>query len=263
MADAPPLAVTPAAPLAVPPTVPLVNDAYWFGFSKSLIDSALKSRDDAAATLQVFVGWLWTVYTAGAVVGINVGKLSLGFWPSVLIGSPVIALIAVYWMTIWVRIPEVIEFDPRLPKDIERAYNHNIKEKQGRLHRTLVWTAFAGALAATAIVYASVASSTAQTARLNVQVIREGDTHVIYVSGNAPEIAHVLLTVYQYDGKQRGERLASEDVPTDKGLFRAARIPVTSLTTKMLLVEVDADLKDSSAKMLLSKEVPLDSLPKP
>lgn len=243
-----------------PPTVqPQINDAYWFAFSKTLVDGALKSRDDAADKLQGFVGWLWTIYTAGAVIGINLGKLSLGFWPSLLVGSPVVALVGVYWMTIWVRTPEVTAFDARVPKQIEYAYERNLKEKQRKLLITLICTAIAGALTASAIGYASVASSAAQTPRLNVQIAGELESRTIFVSGNAPDAPNVVLSVYGYEGKQRGALLSREEVPTDKGQFRGAPLHVNGSVPKTVFAEVAAELKESGAKMILSKEVSLDA----
>lgn len=242
---------------------PQINDAYWFAFSKTLVDGALKSRDDAADKLQGFVGWLWTIYTAGAVIGINLGKLSLGFWPSILIGSPVVALIGVYWMTIWVRTPEVTAFDARVPKQIEHAYEHNLKKKQQKLRCTLVCTALAGALTASAIAYASVESSAAQTPRLNVQITDEPESRTIFVSGNAPDALNVVLSVYGYEGKQRGALLSRENLPTDKGQFRAVPLQVSGSMPKTVFVEATAELKESGGKMILSREVNLDGSVKP
>lgn len=237
------------------PAVPQVNDGYWFAFSKTLIDGALKSRDDAAATLQTFVGWLWTLYTAGAVVGINLGKLSFSLPLSLLIASPAVILIGVYWMTVWVRTPEVCVFDPRVPDQIEAAYNHNLKRKQCKLTWTLGFTALAGALTAAAIVGASVAPQTSQIPKLAAHASLEGDSVNVFVSGAAPDASRVSINIYEYDGKRRGLQLTSEDLVADKGSFQSPPIKIPRPQSKALLIEVAADLKEAGAVMTLSKQV--------
>lgn len=247
--------ISPQVPCS--PVGPQVNDQYWFSYSKTLIDGALKSRDDAAATLQAFVGWLWTAYTAGAVVGVNLGKLSFALIPSLLIGSPVVALVGVYWLTVWVRTPEVIAFDPRLPKDIEHAYDHNLKVKQHRLAITLVCTALAGALTASAIVYASIAYQSAVSLQLSVRAQLDHQTRTIFVSGAVPDLPKVQLGVYEFDSNTglRGKCLTSEEIASDRGIFRSMAIPISGSAAKALRVEITGDLKESGGKVLLSKEI--------
>jgi hypothetical protein len=220
-----------------PPTVPQINDAYWFGYSKTLVDGALKSRDDAADKLQSYVGWLWTIYTAGAIVGINLGKLSLDLWPALLIASPVVALVAVYWMTIWVRTPALTKFDPRMPQDIERAYNHNLKKKQRRLVLTLIAAALSAVQVAAVLVYASTVSTPPTAPSLQTVIHVQEGQKVLFVTGTVGDAKSVTLTLYEYSNKARGRPIWSAAVASDKGAFSSAPIILNASTPAQLVVE--------------------------
>jgi hypothetical protein len=243
------------ADISAPP-VPQINDGYWFAFSKTLVDGALKSRDDAAEKLQVFIGWLWSIYTLGTAIGINLGKLSLGLWPSVLIGSPIIALVCVYWLTIWVRTPALLQFDPRVPQDIARVYEHNLLQKQRRLSLTLMAAGLAAVLVAWALSYASMVSSPSAVPQVAAEINTDHGTTSLFVKGNVGDAQTALLTV---SDNQRV--FAQETIPTDKGAFRIEAIHLAPPLPKSVLVQVTANLKTGGSKILVSKEVALPGAP--
>ena len=60
----------PPTPPVPPPSAPAssedrpyVDTAFWFKYSGAVIESALTSRNTAAATLASFLVWLWPIYT--------------------------------------------------------------------------------------------------------------------------------------------------------------------------------------------------------
>ena len=238
---APGPAPTPA-PRPVPGAVPQINDAYWFSYSKNIVDGALKSRDDAADKLQTFVGWLWTVYTAGAAVGFALGKLSLSLLAAVLVSSPILALVIVYWMTVWVRVPILGQFDPQIPGQIEHLYNHNVLRKQWRLRLTLGAAAGSAILVAGAVFYAATTPVAPSAPAIKTVVHTVNDGKRLFVSGNLGDSKIVVVTVYSYANNQRGEILASETMTADKGFFRSGPITLNKTANSPVLVEVTATL---------------------
>ena len=242
------------------PPIPQVNDGYWFNYSKALVDGALKSRDDVAEKLQAFVGWLWSLYTAGAAVGLGLGKLSLGFAGSVVIGSPVVVLVGVYWLTIWVRTPELMQFDPRIPKDIERVYEHNLLMKQRRLRLTLGAAGFAAVIVAWALFYAATVSSSGSP-RVAGTIVTNQATTALYVSGNVGDAQNAVMTVYEYSHKKRATVIATEPLAMEKGAFRASAIALPVPAPDVVLVEVGADLKPNGSKIVVSTEVAVHAAP--
>jgi hypothetical protein len=244
---APPTFAVPSTPTATPE----VNAAYWFGFSKSLVDGAMKSRDDAAEKLQSYVAWLWTVYTAGTVVGINLGKLSLNLWPAILIGSPIIALLGVYWLTVWVRTPTLVRFDPRVPADIELAYQHNLSRKQARLILTLACAGLSAALIAAVLVWAATQSPQSGSS-LGVSIMTQNNSRLLFASGTISDASQVTVTVYEYAKNVRGKLLSSDTVTTDKGFFRARGVPIDSTSSPLL---IEAYGSASATATTLSKTV--------
>src|SRR5437762_13700390 len=97
---------------------PVVDDAYWFAYSKELVEKAITSRNEQAARFQSLVGWLWGIYTASAALGLTLGKANLPTCVKVVIALPSLFLIFAYWMAVEAQTPADVEFDPRSPTQI-------------------------------------------------------------------------------------------------------------------------------------------------
>jgi hypothetical protein len=251
-----------APPTGVPPpiAVPQINDAYWFSYSKTVVDRAIQSRDDAAEKLQTYVAWLWTVYTLGASVGFALGKLSLDFWPAILVSSPVLALVIVYWMTVWVRVPVLCQFDPRIPEQIEKLYSHNLLLKQRRLKLTLVAAAAAALLVSCALFCAATISTTRQAPFIQTIVRSDKETKELVVSGYLGDATKVALTLYAYKNKQRGDIVASDSTTVEGGFFHSRPIPLSKLVSQQsLLIDVTATLNSGGPTITASKVIDLTS----
>ena len=129
---------------------PKVDDQYWFDLSKTLADDATTLRTEAAAKLQTMVSWFWTVYT-GAV---TIGAVALKNLPGHILGwlaAPSPILVLAYWMTTRAQMPADIEFDPRSPDDIQRAFNDGMERKKLALSWALVLSFIAALVLAIAL----------------------------------------------------------------------------------------------------------------
>lgn len=218
-------------PAAEPPAVPApaIDMAYWFAYSKTLVDGAVKQRDDAAERLQNLVTWLWTIYTAGVTVGVTLGKASLAEWQAVLLGIPSIMLPLVYCMTLWVRGPNLVTFDPRSPSDIEGVYDKAVQSKTKRLRLTVFVAYVTTVVVGVAIIGSSLATATHDAASLTVTSAALDGTPLIDMSATLPDVPKAILVVERKERawscmlpldpvRERLHELIS--VPPDGGAFR-------------------------------------------
>ena len=139
-----PIITTEPAAAITPAPEPAINDDYWFKYSREIVSSSLAACDAAAAKLQSYAIWLWTIYTAGAGIGFTLAAKDMPLGAKILIAIPSGLLICVYWSTVWVQMPVLTKFDPVSPTQIERSYAHALIEKRKRLNRTSFLGAAAG-----------------------------------------------------------------------------------------------------------------------
>ncbi len=159
---------------------PKVDHQYWFDYSKDALDAALIRRDEAAARIQRLVTWLWGIYTGSTAIGFALFEKSLPNDAMLVILGGNLALIVVYWATVWVQVPVARSFDPRSPTEIRAAHGEAVRLKQFRLNVTLFLALAAGILVSLAIVTAALAEpvvrpSPAPEYRIETEVARRGD----------------------------------------------------------------------------------------
>src|ERR1044071_644190 len=131
--------------MADPQTIsPAIDDAYWFAYSKEIIEKSVGTLNDQAAKLQNLIGWLWGIYTASAAVGLTLAKASYPVLPTVLIASPSLILVFAYWSAVDAQRGVDVEFDPRSPTEIKQAYLYTVGQKKKRFTKARCWSIAAG-----------------------------------------------------------------------------------------------------------------------
>ncbi len=236
---------------------PQINDEYWFAYSKSIVDGALRARDDAADKLQAFVAWLWVIYTAGAAVGINLGKLALAPSLALLIASPIVVLMVAYWLTVWTRMPDLVQFDPRVPEEIEHVYQHNVLAKQRRLILALACAGLSGLLVAASILVASTVKN-ASTPALSGTVMHHDSATYLEVSGNTGSGTHGTVSVYVYNERTVGMLLWQQNLDLVRGEFPPVSIKLPDPVPHNVQIELSSEDANANARVIVSKvlEVP-------
>jgi hypothetical protein len=174
----------------------LVNDRYWLGRARGMLDQSIRGRDEAAARLASGVGWLWTVYTGAALVGVALRDRPLPGWVVVLLVLPAVLLVAGYGLATWAQLPVDVSFDPRVVEEIRTVHTHATQVKQCRLRLAGV----AAGLGALAVVGAVVATAVVHTggsgpALMAVTQERPAGQVVVLVRGQFPAGRPVTLTV--------------------------------------------------------------------
>ncbi len=134
---------------------PVLDDAYWFAYSKDIVEKAVASRNEQAARFQTFIVWLWGIYTASAAVSLTLGKENLPLYAKVFIALPSLILILAYWSAVQAQTPPYVRFDPRSPTEIMAAYDEQVRQKENLLWWARAWSFVAAFLIGAALVLAS------------------------------------------------------------------------------------------------------------
>ena len=179
------------------PIIPIVNDQFWFEFSKKMVEIGQSKRDDAAAKLQTMIGWFWGIYTAGAAVGISLSQTSYSLPIILLIASPSIVLIAAYWVSVWVQMPVEVQFDPRIPNDIKNAYIKGINIKGRKLTAAIALSASAAILVSTALIASSLSKKVPIPNFQAFHHVKEGHD-IIALSGYFPPEKKVIVRITSF-----------------------------------------------------------------
>jgi hypothetical protein len=174
----------------------MVNDRYWLGRARGMLDQSIRGRDEAAGRLASAVGWLWTVYTGAVLVGVALRGQILPGWAVGMLVAPALLLVAAYGLAVWAGLPLDVAFDPRVVEEVQQVHEQATREKQRRLRlagmaAALGALAVLAAVAVTAIVRAGPAGPS-----LTAVVDRPPNSRpMVLVTGRMPAGTPVTVTV--------------------------------------------------------------------
>ncbi|MFL5381771.1 MAG: hypothetical protein ACJ8GN_04585 [Longimicrobiaceae bacterium] len=215
---------------------PAIGHQYWFDFSRTLVDGAISRRELAAEALQKLVIWIWGVYTAAASVGFALSGKELTLPATVLIALPSALLILVYWGTVWVQMPRLVAFDPRVPDEIEQAHRKIVEAKERRLMLTLLLSVVTAAMVSLGLVVASVGRAPRFTPpSFRAELAREGARSRVAVTahvGQAPR-ATLRVTPLGVVPARRAPMVATL-IPDSGGLLQASTALPTAVDSALV-----------------------------
>ena len=107
----------------------VVGDRFWLGYAQEMVKAAVSARDRRAEQLTNGIAWFWTVYSAAALVILTTRTPAPPLVVFVLLALPMVLLIVAYYVASMVRAPIRIEFDPRVPAEIEAAHRQAVLHK--------------------------------------------------------------------------------------------------------------------------------------
>jgi len=235
--------------------VPSVDHAYWFEYSKSLLDEALNKRETAAGAIQKLVVWLWGIYTASAAIGFTLSGKELSFWPAIIIAAASGSLIIVYWGTVWVQVPIAVSFDPRSPTEIKGAYNKAVKEKSFRLSVTLLGSVVAAIMVSVALMVASVSKPLKHDySNISAKVSELGGKQILSVTAWVGETDEALVTATPLlAGDKKGEVVQSLILPSEQGLLQTSMV-IPDKSAPHIMLELNWTSK-SGTEIRISKSI--------
>lgn len=205
-----------------PAAEPKVTDQYWFDYSKHLITTAISKREKAAENLRKLVFWLWGIYTASSAVGLTVTDKILSPWTAVVVALASTSLIAVYWATTWIQMPNVVAFDPRSPSEIETVHNNRVTSMDNRLWVTIVLSLISAILVSLSIVMVSVGQrNRPSTSHFKASVIETVDGRTLALTGHVGTAQEATLRIRPLLNDTLVGRVISQVyLPTAEGLLQ-------------------------------------------
>lgn len=219
----------------------MINDQYWFEFSKLLVENAQQSREKVAEKLQALVVWLWGIYTAATSVGFAISNKDISAEILILIISGSLSLILVYWATVWVQLPIQVEFDPRSPTEIAQAYEEGMKIKDKRLKFTFLLTACSIILVSAGFVAASTMNHlTSDSYDFKAKILDDNSNSSLALTAFVGKVDTVKITVTpisESEDKELTNEKAFFFSPTDKGYIQVS-LPLET-TPNNVLVEFE------------------------
>ncbi len=203
----------------------LVNDRYWLGRARGMLDQSIRGRDEAAARLTSGVGWLWTVYTGATLVSVALGKEPLPGWVLGVLVAPALLLVAAYTLATWAALPVEVAFDPRVVEEVQQVHEQATRVKQRRLRLAGVSAALGALAVVTAVVVTATVRSGPSDPSLTAALHRQPNgRRVVLVEGRFPLGTAVTLMVTADHGT--GGPVAQLVTADKAGLIRAS-IPVS------------------------------------
>lgn len=181
---------------------PLINDAYWFGIAKDLIDKAPDNINASADKFKDLILWLWGIYTP--IIGIGSTALSLfskteySAAAVILLVFPSIVLLFAYWAATRAATSANVKFEPRSPEDIERAFYEGLREKSKFYRLSQILAGVSCALIPIAIMTASISKKEETKFKT---VLSEKS---VLLSGKFPEQSQITVFI---ENKNIGKRV--------------------------------------------------------
>lgn len=206
-------------------TKPLIDDDYWFEYSKKLMDEGAKGSSEIAKKFQTLVAWLWPIYTAGAAVGFPLADKRLAPGTTGLIVLASAAMILVYWLTVWMQVPVRVRFDPRIPQEIRNTYSLISRTKNRRTLITAGVSLVAAMLVALSLALASLSpSSSGQAPNLEAFLGKNQDPQQLSlcVTNINADPGHPLVMVRARTPEKEVKGSPRLLKPTAKGLLQTS-----------------------------------------
>jgi predicted histidine transporter YuiF (NhaC family) len=134
----------------------ILGDRYWLARAKSMADSAITAREEAAGRIVTGVAFFWTIYSTVVVASLAVSQRASATL-TIALTIPAAVMVVAYLVALIVIYPVDVQFDPRSPTDIERAYKYALQRKCQRLRAAVFCTSIAGVAVLMAILVAGLA----------------------------------------------------------------------------------------------------------
>ncbi len=197
-----------------------VGDRFWLAYAQELVRGAVSAPERRAEQLSAAIAWLWTIYSSAALVVLAVGGARLPILASLLIALPSVLLIVAYWLASRVRRAIAVEFDPRVPAQVEFAHAQAAQVKA----RSLRFAEAAAAIAACSVVLSLLTALLGKGGPEAELAVRAdpADPRQLLVLGSMPKHAAVQLSVRDTAASAAaGGTVSSLERADDQGLLRA------------------------------------------
>jgi hypothetical protein len=182
----------------------LVDDHYWLGRAAKLIEEAVDVKRATADRLVHAVAWLATAFVLFATTFFATKLTSPSHLVLGVCSGTALIVISAYLVAVHAASPTYVEFDPRVPAEIESAYSEmaTTARKRIRVASATTVAAAVGVMASLVVLIAS-QSSTASRPQLHA-TLESGRQSTVVVSGeDVGANQDVVVTVIPDQGAAR------------------------------------------------------------
>lgn len=204
----------------------VVNDRFWLAYAQEAVRNAVAAPERRAEQLAAGIVWFWTLYSAAALVALTTGSARLSTPAAWLVALPSAVLVLAYWTALRVRRPMLIDFDPRVPEEIEQAHHAAAQQKRRLLQRAERMTVGAAASVVLALATGLLGSAPAPAVELSATVDPHHPARLL-VWGSVGERALVLLSAQPASAPAAAaSAVVWQERADEKGVLRAS-LPLT------------------------------------
>jgi len=217
---------------------PALNHQYWFDASKTMVQNSSSKRLEAAKVVQTMIGWLWGVYTAGAIIGVSLSDKALPLKATLLIAAPVPILLIAYWLAVWAQVPVAVSFDSRIPESIREAYYRAASQTASRLNKALFAAFLAAIVVAIGLVTASVSKTDETGPTLGDFVLHHEQSsgqNFLLINGQFAKSQKITFEIIENPDKSTQPIRKIEYKASEAGAG-VLRVPLNDATRKVLVI---------------------------
>ena len=209
------------------PPPAIVDDYYWLGRAGKLIEDAVEIKKATADRLVSAVAWLASTFTlfATTLFATKVAEpdpLTMGAC-----SATAVVVMVTYLLAVYAAAPTYLEFDPRVPAQVEQAHARMATTALSRIRMATAGTVVAAmGVIASMVVLTGSHSSAASVPQLRA-VLDSGGQPAVVVTGKAPKATGSVPVAVIPEGGPTKSVPAKVD---DQGNFAAA-VPVASASS--------------------------------
>jgi len=232
--------------------VKIVNDLHWLGWAKDAADKTIDEIEKGAHDLDIFVEWLWGIYTTLYVIGtITLSALHIPVWIIWLLAVPIITLIIAKWLCSNAQLPINVNIDPIVPLSIKNGYNILVRKKQKRLKYAQAVTLLSVVLVAVGLAFCFVKRQAYQERKQQAPVIAHScilSNDSLVVSGVFPANTKTFISIAKSDTVNRKIPVFVESKTLTDGIFSLGlkKDNIKNADTVFVTLRVIYENKDST-----------------
>jgi hypothetical protein len=230
---------------------PVVDDQFWFNLSGKMVTESYENINTFAGKLQTFMLWLWGAFTTYSTLYLGLKDIEYPIYIILLTVLASCSIIIVYFLTVYVQIPKVDTFDPKIPTQIQNVYKTKLTVKISLLNKTLVATIISLVLVTCALLFMSLYGK-----KEHENLKYEFRTSVDQIKGNqfvslmarVENTKKVNIQILDSNNTITGSFIA---LPTELGIIQAS-IPLLK-TDKMYSIILEWNDTNSTQVKLIKK----------
>ena len=175
-------------------TPPQTENEFWDKYGRDAITGSVTKIEESGAKIQSGVTWLWTIYTASAVIGTSIFKPSFPWYINLIIALPIFILMLAYYFSVRIQVPIVSDFDQAMPLDIKLDHLRIMDKKRSEKNLALGSLVVASIFVFSGITLAA-CYQPQKDLSLSVSQVVSNNITLIAVTGHVPANKQITIKI--------------------------------------------------------------------